>query len=313
MRGEANLGPHTADFDCLSPACQAVARENRKRRVMSIVADALPTPQGRIFDLVRLLAEPVKNLTAVNEIVRAEPLLNAQVVGLVNSSSQAGSCQTPTFSEAVVLVGAERLQILAAGCAVAEFAGRRLPIETMRDFWYHSLLTALVSEKIAREAHPESSERAYLAGLLHDVGRLPFLIASQDEETSTGNTLHHVHDEPASERNHFGVDHCEVGRWMAFSGKFSPWMTDVIEHHHEPSQATEDPHLVAIVAAADRSNAASSQFDTGHHSEWPAGKHAYGRILSSRPQGLLQESQALQSQFLESSPLDSLFPAFGNS
>jgi putative nucleotidyltransferase with HDIG domain len=271
-----------------------VARENRKKRVMSIVADALPAPQGRIFDLVRLLAEPVKDLKAITEIVRQESLLNTQILDLVNSSTSADGYEPPHFSEALVLVGAERLSILAAGCAVAEFAGRRLPAETIRDFWYHSLLTALVSEKIAREVHPESIERAYLAGLLHDIGRLPFLIASQEEEVTSGKAPVQLHDQPATERDYFGLDHCEVGRWMAFSGNFSPWMRDVIEHHHDPSLATEDPHLVAIVAAADRSEAATSPFETQ-------------RIRSHR---LLQETQKSQSHGFESSPFEFFSPGF---
>jgi putative nucleotidyltransferase with HDIG domain len=294
MRGEADLGPNTAYSDCASDGCQSVARENRKKRVMSIVADALPTPQGRIFDLVRLLAEPVKDLKAITEIVRQEPLLNTRILDLVSSSASSEGCEPPPFSEALVLVGSERLSILAAGCAVAEFAGRRLPAETIRDFWYHSLLTALVSERIAREVHPESIERAYLAGLLHDIGRLPFLIALHEEEVNSGKTLVQLHDQPATERNYFGLDHCEVGRWMAFSGNFSPWMRDVIENHHDPSLSTEDPHLVAIVAAADRSEAAISQFDTQ-------------RIRSHR---LRQETQKSPSSLGESSAFEFFIPNF---
>jgi putative nucleotidyltransferase with HDIG domain len=292
MRGEASLGPNTAYFDCASAACQSEARESRKKRVMSIVADTLPTPQGRIFDLVRLLAEHVKDLKAISEIVRGESLLNTQVLDLLGSSTPADGGEAPHFSEALVLVGAERLSILAAGCAVAEFAGRRLPAETIRDFWYHSLLTALVSEKIAREVHPECIERAYLAGLLHDIGRLPFLIALHDEEARSGKTSIQLLDQPTTERNYFGLDHCEVGRWMAFSGNFSPWMRDVIEHHHDSSLATEDPHLVAIVAAADRSNAAFSQFDTE----------------GARSNLLLQEIQ--KSQLVGNSPFGFLVPSF---
>lgn len=286
MRGEANLGPNTADFDFATVACHSAARENRKKRVMSIVADALPTPEGRIFDLVRLLAEPVKDLNAITEILRGQSLLNAQILDLVKSSVPTDSGKAHHFSEALVLVGAERLSILAAGCAVAEFAGRRLPAETVRDFWYHSLLTALLSEKIAREVHPESIERAYVAGLLHDIGRLPFLIALHDEEANSGKAsvqLHGQQDQPASERMYFGLDHCEVGRWMAFSGNFSPWMRDVIEHHHDPSLATEDPQLVAIVAAADRSNSALSHIDT----------------QPGCSRGLLQETRKLQPHFVE--------------
>jgi putative nucleotidyltransferase with HDIG domain len=309
-----SLGPRSTDFHRLTAGSEARARENRKARVMAIVADGLPTPQGRIFELVRLLSEPVMDLGGVTEIIRSEPLLNVQILGLLNSTSSEEPRQTMEFSEAVVLLGAERLRILASGCALAEFAGRHLPIETMRAFWYHSLLTGVLSEKIAREAEPESVERAYLGGLLHDIGRLPLLIAEHEEEARAARTTGCVHDQPACERSHFGVDHCEVGRWIALSGNFSSWMVDVVEHHHDPSRAAEDANLVAIVTAADRYSQSSSQFDAREESTWPDEVQSYADLLTrTRPRWLLEDNRAAQSQFLENSPLDSPFPSFGSS
>ena len=129
-----SLGPSTADFHRPTSSSKGIARENRKSRVMSIVADGLPIPQGRVFDLIRLLSEPVMDLGGVAEIISTEPLLNAQVLGLLNSSPFEEYQQPPSVPDAVVLLGSERLRILVLGCALAEFAGRRLPFETMRDF-----------------------------------------------------------------------------------------------------------------------------------------------------------------------------------
>jgi HD-like signal output (HDOD) protein len=172
----------------------------------------------------------------------------------------------------------------------------------------------LLSEKIARQAQPQAVERAYLGGLLHDIGRLPLLIAEHEEEPRAAMPTHHVHDHPTCECSHFGVDHCEVGRWIALSGNFSPWMVDVVEHHHDPSQAAEDVNLVAIVAAADRHSQSSSQFDGHGNSAWPDGIRSYEDLLSrARPRHLLEDNRAAQSQFLENSPLDSSFPSFGSS
>ena len=122
----------------------------------------------------------------------------------------------------------------------------------MRDFWQHSILTALLSSRIARETHPESVERAYLAGLLHDVGKLPLLVAAHEQREVAEDLLVAPHDEPERERAYFGLDHKEVGRWMALSGNLPGWMIDVLTHHHDHASATEDPTLVAIVATADR-------------------------------------------------------------
>ena len=118
------------------------------------------------------------------------------------------------------------------------------------------------------------------------------------------------------ERSYFGVDHCEVGRWIALSGNFAPWMVEVVEHHHDPSKSVEDATLVAIVAAADRCDQTPAAFDLREDSERQACAEAYpepyGDLLyGMRPQRLLEENGAAQSQFLENPRLCTPFPRFG--
>jgi HD-like signal output (HDOD) protein len=205
-------------------------------------------------------------------------LLNSHVQGLLRCfSAGEPSSSNANFSEFLILLGSERLRILALGCALAEFAGKHLPVETMRDFWQHSILTALLSERIAREAHPASTERAYLAGLLHDIGKLPLLIAAREQPDSNERLTLALHDEPEAERAYFGLDHAEIGRWMGLSGNLPGWMVSVLDHHHDHTRATEDATLVAIVANADH----CSQIPNGGASlagilTWHAGSHPFG-------------------------------------
>lgn len=245
-----SLGPRTNEVNS-AHEIESQAREARRQRVISLLAEGLPVPQGRIFELLRLLTQPVLDLKGITEIVRTEPLLNTHIEGLLRSRSSAGSFEPANITEFLILLGSERLRILALGCALADFAGKRLPVETMRDFWQHSILTALLSARIAREAHAESVERPYLAGLLHDIGKLPLLVAAHEQQSTNTERSVELHETPVDERAYFGLDHTEVGRWMALSGNLPAWMTDVLTHHHDHAVAMEDPALVAIVAAAD--------------------------------------------------------------
>jgi hypothetical protein len=54
------------------------------------------------------------------------------------------------------------------------------------------------------------------------------------------------------EREHFGTDHCEVARWIGVSWNFSPGLLEAMVKHHSPREATHDPHLLGVVAAADQ-------------------------------------------------------------
>ena len=271
-----SLGPRTAD-SCSAHELESQAREGRKKRVMALLAEGLPVPQGRIFELLRLLAEPVLDLNGITEIVQTEPLLNTHVQGLLRCfSAGKPSSSDANFSEFLILLGSERLRILALGCALAEFAGRHLPVEAMRDFWQHSILTALLSERIAREAHPESVERAYLAGLLHDIGKLPLLITAREQHDSNERLTLALHDEPEAERAYFGLDHTEIGRWMALSGNLPGWMVAVLSYHHDHTHAT-DATLVAIVASADHcSQIPNSGASLAGNLTWDAASQPFG-------------------------------------
>ncbi|MGD0963630.1 MAG: HDOD domain-containing protein [Candidatus Acidiferrales bacterium] len=309
------LGP-AVDFCRQIPVGDASARQDRKNRVMTLVADGFPVPEGRLFELIRLLGDPVTDLGGVSEILRGDPRLGTQILGLLSSSPLQEYRRAMDVSEAVVLLGSERLRMLVLGCALADFAGRRLPTEAMRAFWHHSLLTALLSQKIAAQAQPESAEQAYFGGLLHDIGRLPLLIVAHEQENEGCQLPSPLHDDPALERDYFGVDHCEVGRWIACCGSFSPWMADILEHHHDPSQALQDASLTAIIAAGDRccQNRTGPEFRpqpdaTASDAAIPTA----GELLFRwRPSDLLAEDRAAHSRFLEAYTQYTPFPRFGS-
>ena len=305
-----NLGAPAADFQRLDGP-EDGRSERLRQRVVELVAEGLPLPRGRTFELLRLLSEPVLDLRQVTTVIRRDPLLVTQVCAFANSFAPAE--RSASFPEMVVLLGSERLRLLVWGCALAEFARHRLPAATVRGFWQHSILTGMLAEKMARQSAPEAAERAYLAGLLHDAGRLPLLIALREQQGLGVSLPSHGHDEPSFERRFFGVDHGEVGRWIALCGNLASWMRDVLEYHHEPRLAIEDPALVSIVAAADRySQSYSSPSLSDSRPATPHQRLAWNQLLDSRrPADLPEQHRAAQSHFLRGSLPDAAPTLFG--
>ena len=122
----------------------------------------------------------------------------------------------------------------------------------LSNFWEHSFLAALLSERIARVSEYSETEQAYLGGLLHDIGLLPLWMLALDEaKRQKPLPPENWPDNLVLERAYFGMDHGKVGRWMALAWNFMPSFLDVFEHHHDPQNAEHDPYLVGIVAAAD--------------------------------------------------------------
>jgi putative nucleotidyltransferase with HDIG domain len=229
------------------PGDGAVAR--RTRHVVALLKAGLRLPPGPLLELVRRLGEPTADLTEMTTLLRRVPVLRSNMRALMQASPFKEHRGALPDAEFVVLLGSEQLRFLVLGCSLAYFAEGYVAPEQMREFWQHSIHTALISESLARQYQPELAEQAYFAGLLHDLGRLPLMMAAQGGEAAEPRNL--LHSKPAWERAHFGVDHTEVSRWIARSWDFPAWLSEVLEHHHTTATVTEVAALVSIVAAAE--------------------------------------------------------------
>lgn len=167
----------------------------------------------------------------------------------------------------MVLLGPERLRAFVLGYEIMRLAGRQLSDHSIQDFWQHSSLTAAYSERIARGLDYHQPEQAYVSGLLHDIGSMPLLIVAQEEKVKGVEPLKNWQDDLLREREFFGIDHCEVGRWMGVAWDFSSSLVEVIRHHHAPLNSAQESVLVGIVAAGDYYSGLPCAATAGYRSE----------------------------------------------
>jgi HD-like signal output (HDOD) protein len=219
---------------------------------MSILTEGLPTLPQYVLELNTLLSSSSVNLKRVGKVIRNDPSLAAQVLRMCNSALFSLRRRVLSIEEAAVLMGSERLRTLVLTCSIMEFTGKQLPKGEVQTFWKHSFMSGMLSERIARWVEYSEREQAYLGGLLHDIGTLPLLVVAKTEGALKGETRSGPWGGSlVSEKDYFGMNHCEVGRSIGQSWNFFPSFIDVFEHHHNPDRSTRDPHLVGIIAAAD--------------------------------------------------------------
>jgi HD-like signal output (HDOD) protein len=229
------------------------ARQCRKLALMGTLSEGLPTLPAYVFELNSLLAASPVNLKRVGEVIRTDPSLSAQVLRLCNSAFLGFRERVNRIEHAVMLVGTERLRTMVLTCSLVEYVGHRVASEDIQSFWQHCFLTAALSERLARAVAYPQPEQAYLAGLLHDIGALPLLVVTSAEAKEPESIVTWGWGESLElEREHFGTDHCEVGRWIGVSWNFPSTLLEVMVKHHNPREATKDPPLVGVVAAADQ-------------------------------------------------------------
>jgi len=228
------------------------ARESRRRRVAEVLSECICTLPSHVSQLDLLLSVPPIDLTRVTRIISRDSEFSGLLLSLASTEFfNTRSCGV-TISQAVVLFGSERLRTLALACAFIKYAGRELSHSDRERLWQHSFLTAALSQRTARQVSYPEAGQAYVAGLLHEIGRLPLLAVARQERLTDSALRADWQESPSAEREYFGVDHCEIGRLIATEWNLAPSLIDAIEHYPSSSHAKHDSDLAEIVAVGDR-------------------------------------------------------------
>ncbi len=106
----------------------------------------------------------------------------------------------------------------------------------MKFFWWHSLRCAVLARLIAKEVEYNNPDEAFLAGLLHDIGKLILWVNYPKEYT---NLLEEHKDRPdllLAGEIRLGVTHCEVGAWLLHRWNLQSFLADAVLYHHEPTE-----------------------------------------------------------------------------
>lgn len=192
---------------------------------------AFPPVVLRVLDLA---GNDDVELAELSEIITSDAVFAAQLLRLVNSPLYARGAGITSLHHAVVTLGVERLQGLAATVATGSYLRSAMHLGELRRCWRHTLASAILARELAVAAKlPE--DQAYTLGLLHDVGRLGLLAAAPHEYARM---LREADRDPIDlldeEQRLFGADHCEIGRLLAHRWNLGPEFAIATGRHHDP-------------------------------------------------------------------------------
>jgi putative nucleotidyltransferase with HDIG domain len=153
---------------------------------------------------------------------------------------------------AVVVLGVRHIREILLSCSLLDLLPKESWIIDPLAFWEHSLGCALLCRYCARKTRYRDPERAYLAGLLHDLGELVNMI-SFEEEFRAAAQLARTEKIPLhqAEYSALGFTHSNTGKILADHWRLPEDISEVVEHHHNVQQAKLHPVLVALVGLSD--------------------------------------------------------------
>jgi len=209
---------------------------------------ALPSTTVRLLDL---LEDADVEVSAVLEIIEKDPSLTANLLKLCNSAYYGLRRRVGSVREALAMLGNRTVLTLAFATSMGDVL--RGPLRAYRlekhALWHHSLGTALAASSLIQSAQKERRERAFTAGLMHDIGKL-LLDGPLSEQLHQLPRDAAIDEQLAAERAILRYDHAMAGGALAEAWNFPADLTAAVRWHHEPQGSDSSRDLVAAVAAA---------------------------------------------------------------
>ncbi len=214
----------------------------------------IPTIPAVLAPLLRYLQQPAEKLDVqrITDMIGQDKSLAAQCLQMANSPLFGRWQKIDSLKGAIVGLGLQRISDIVMSCGVLNLAPKDASGIDPVAFWEHSLGCALVCRHFARKISYPDPGKAYLAGLLHDIGiivnlwRLPGEFRSAFQlARDQGIPLHEA------ELSILGFNHCDTGRLLANKWELSTDLCDVVALHHSPYGHSPHAALIALVEISD--------------------------------------------------------------
>jgi len=214
----------------------------------------IPTIPAVLAPLLRYLEQPVEQLDMqkVTDLIAQDKSLAAQCLQMANSPLFGRWQKIDSLRGAIVGLGFQRISDIAMSCSVLNLTPKESGGLDPVIFWEHSLGCALVCRHFARKIAFPDPGKAYLAGLLHDLGIIVNLWALPKEFLQAFQLAREEGiplDE--AEQKVLGFTHCESGRLLADRWELAQDLKDVVALHHSRETTSENAGLVALVEISD--------------------------------------------------------------
>jgi putative nucleotidyltransferase with HDIG domain len=205
---------------------------DKERRLVERIAN-LPLLPSVVARILALDPEDPGYFDRLVKLAEEDPNFAVRLLRVANAAASAPLKPIATVRQAAIRVGARESAGLVTSMSVSRvFVPRNVG---QKNLWIHSLQVAVAARTIAGLA-PDghvAPDQAYLAGLLHDIGRFVMFEGASDDldlvETVAWDTPQSLLQ---AERSLLGYDHAHVGALVCRRWSLPEDLGDVAQHHH---------------------------------------------------------------------------------
>jgi len=229
---------------------------NKFFRQIEEYIDKMPSLSTTATKVMEVCNQPDPSPHELGRVISLDPVLTGQVLKLINSAYYSLPHKITTLIRAIIMLGMNTVKNMALSTSIMGTMSRRKTSSLeIAGFWAHSLGVAVTAKVLAkaRDLSYARQEEHFMAGLLHDLGKLPMdgcfaseyaqalSLAEQEQISLT-----------RAETAIFGFNHGDCGRLIVQRWRLSSSILEVVSHHHELEKVKNrsDRDLVALVELA---------------------------------------------------------------
>lgn len=219
------------------------------QELIANLGDLPPLPQVAA-QVLRLAADPDSTTQELQRVIGTDQALSAQILKIANSAMFGMVREVKTLTQAIMTLGFSTIKSIAIASSARNLYTRGTSGLQERLLWEHALITALASRAFGQTFRSPRIEEAFLAGLLHDIGKSVMGIKFPERYGALVRTIYNEGtDGLEAELELFGFDHAMVGEALLLAWNLPRSLANTVRWHHDPAHAPgEDLALTAFVA-----------------------------------------------------------------
>lgn len=218
-------------------------------RLQSIVMTTrdLPAMPQVAAKVLELASDPSTSAGQLQQVISDDQAMTGRILKIANSAMYSCSRRIKTLSEAIVMLGFNSIRSLVVTSAARNLYNTRKSRTGLKErlLWEHSIGCAIACRLLAAERMPGLAEEAFLAGLMHDIGKLVLNLRVPERFDEV---VQAVYNEGRSfhetEAELLGFDHTHVGALLVNKWRLSPLLEEAILNHHNPEALNADNPLL---------------------------------------------------------------------
>lgn len=210
-----------------------------QQRILNEIEE-LPSFPENILELQRLCREPEVTIKELSGRIIQDPALTMSVLRLSNSAGFITMNRIESIDDAIKIIGLRNLNAILIASSARNIMEKKYSM--FRQIWAHCNRVAFYSRMIAiRHGLAKKSDNIYLAGLLHDIGKIVLLSASGKltDWIATVTRNHEIRTTTVIEEVSIGISHSTIGELITKKWNLPDFLVEAIRCHHSPMNTGE--------------------------------------------------------------------------